>query len=174
MARGQKIGRISKEVRDLVRDRLNDRIDDSGFKHGLSNVIETNKGIGNLYSDIGEALAKWVTNYFYLITDEIDANLARGLELEWAIVMKWGRGELRDDSIKKLCYSRLQSTQNKESFKQRLTDLIHERQGMAGYIEKLREEVTRSVLDYFFDLADLVNDRIRQDFHRYHVVPMSK
>ncbi len=165
------IGPISKVVRDLVRDRLNDRINDTQFKEGLSSLIDSNKGIGNLHCDIGEALARWIAHYLYLLTDDVDRNIAWGPELDWGIVFKWGRGQLRDTSVKNLCYFRLQSPQNKAVFKQRVTELI--REDPAGFVEKLRAEATGALLDYFFHLADEVEDRIRQDFEKYHVDKMS-
>lgn len=127
MSRGQKIGPISREVRDLVRDRLKGSIDDTRFKQGFLTIIKANKGVGNLYSDIGEALAKWVANYLYL--------MAPGAKADWSIVMGWARGDPADDPVKKQCYSQL---------------------------------------DSFFELADQVNVRIRQDFMKYYATPMSK
>lgn len=167
----RKTGRISKDVRNMVRDRLNERIDDGQFKQRLSSLIDSNKGIGNLHCDIGEALARWIAHYLYLLTDDVDRNIAWGPELDWGIVFKWGRGQLRDTSVKNLCYFRLQSPQNKAAFEQRVTELIHE--DTAGFVEKLRAEATGALLDYFFHLADEVEDRIRQDFERYHIDKMS-
>lgn len=127
MSRGQKIGPISKEVRNLVRDRLKGSVDDTRFKQGFLTILKANKGIGNLYSDSGEALARWVANYVYLI--------APGAKTDWSIVMGWARHDPADDPVKKLCHSQL---------------------------------------DFFFELADQVDVRIRQDFMKYYIDPMSK
>ena len=126
MSRSQKIGPISKEVRNLVRDRLKGS-DDARFKQGLLTILKTNNGVGNLYCDIGEALAKWVANYLYLIAPDDKG--------DWSIVMGWPRNNPADNPVKKSCYSQLNS---------------------------------------FFELADQVDVRIRQDFMKYYAAPMSK
>jgi len=168
------IGPISKVVRDLVRDRLNDRINDPQVKQRLSNLIDTNQGMWKLlFSDIGEALARWIARYLYLLTDNVSPNIGRGRESDWGIVMKWGKGEIKDDSLKALCYSRLQSPQSKAVFEQQLTGYLRQHQGDAQFIEDVHAKVLGGVLDYFFHLADQVDDRIRQDFKKHHVDPMS-
>lgn len=174
MSRGQKIGRISRDVRNLVRDRLKESIDDNRFKQGLSTIVDANKGIGNLYSDIGEALAKWVVNYLYLITHDINTRIAQGAEANWSIVMSWAQGNLANDPVRKLFHSRLESADNRSVFEQQVGSLVSEHKDTPGFIEKLRAEVTGAVLDYFFKLADQVDDRILQDFKKYYVATMSK
>jgi len=157
----------------MVRDRLNERIDVGQFEQRLSSLIDSNRGIGNLYCDIGEALARWVANYLYLLTYNVNPNIGRGRESDWGIVMKWGKGELKDDSLKALCYSRLQSPENKAVFEQELTDYLRQHQNAPQLIEDVHAKVLGGVLDYFFRLADQVDDRIRQDFKKHHVEAMS-
>ena len=174
MPRRWKGGPVKDRVADLVRDRLKEDIDDTGFRQGISSIIESMQGIASIYFDIGETLAKSVARYLYLLTDSISADLARSRGPDWAIVLKWGRGQLRDTLVKKLCTSRLVSPENKAEFEQRLTDLLRESQGNPDSVEKLHAEVLGGLLDHFFYLADGVDVRIRQDFEKHHIRPMNK
>lgn len=164
MLRSGKIGPITKAIRNLCRDRLNYVIDDNQFKQGLLRVLGKGSSQG-----VGLALARWDTHYLYLLTGNVDREIATWAQLEesdWAIAMgKWGRGKLREDEeIKRMLSDCLQSPLNKTVFEQRLRDWIHEHEGHPGLRKYLREELVGALLDFFFALADEVNSGIRRGF----------
>ena len=163
MPRKRKIGPISKRVRDLCRDRLNYVIDDSQFKQGLLGILaETTPG------NVGRALASWDPNYLYLLTNNVDREIAGWVQLEesdWAIAMRWGRGELKKNAeIERMLVACLQSPSNKAVFEQQLKGWIHKHPDSK---KCLREELVGALLDFFFTLADQVNPRIRRDFGKW-------
>lgn len=167
MSPKKNIGPISKEVRNLVRDRLKCAINDNQFKQGLLGVLDKCSAQG-----IGLALASWDPHYLYLLTDNVDREIATWVQLEesdWAIAMgRWGQGKLRgDEEIKKMLGDCLQSPLNKTVFEQRLRDWIYKHAGQPGYKKYLREELVGALLDFFFSLADEVNSGIRRGFKKF-------
>ena len=96
MPRSGKAGPITEAIRNLCRDRLNYVIDDVQFKQGLLGALS--KGSSQ---DVGLALAKWGPHYLYLLTDNVDreiATWAQPQESDWAIAMaEWGRDILTWD-----------------------------------------------------------------------------
>lgn len=158
---------ISKQVRNLVRDRLNHVIDDNQFKQKLPGILGKSNSL-----NVGLALAKRDTRYLYLLTNNVDREIASWVpfdESDWKLALgKWGRGRLRgDEGIKRMLDDCLQSPLNKSAFEQRLRDWIHKHEGQPESKKYLREELVGALLDFFFALADEVDPAIRRGFKKY-------
>lgn len=154
-------------IRDLCRDRLNHVINDNQFKQGLLGVLGKGSSQG-----VGLSLASWGPHYQYLLTDNVDREIATWAQLQesdWAIAMgRWGRGKLiGDKEIKRMLSDHLQSLLNKTVFEQRLEEWIHVHKGQSGSKKYLREKLVGALLDFFFALADEVDPGIQRGFKEW-------
>ncbi len=167
------VPRIRNDVRNLCRDRFNYKIDDDQFKQGLQGILRKSNP-----QAVGLALAKGITKYLYLLTNNVDREIATWVRYEesnWAIAMEWGRGKLRnDEEIRSMLSECLHNPVNRTAFAQRVEDWIHEHEEQPNLKRYLREELIGAVLDFFFTLADVVTLRMRQGFKDYVRIKKSK